>query len=272
MYQRALGGRFETIYVDAFAGSGEVPLDVSSGGLIEDDDDAKNVIVGSAERAVSVEPSFNSYMFIDKRRECIESLRQRFADKPNFGRFNFRVGDANKDVSDLCAQSNWRFKRGVVFLDPFGNQVRWDTIVAIAETRALDLWYLFPAGAGVFRQIGRDGSVDPTHIDSLDRLFGTTDWQSAFVEQAPADDLFGPHVRAERVVTPESAADFMINRMKGVFRGGVLDQKIALGRHAYPSYYLIFAWGNDSPKATQLAERLSKAAIKATDRKYGRAL
>jgi hypothetical protein len=135
----------------------------------------------------------------------------------------------------------------------------------------LDLWYLFPAGLGVFRQISSDGRVDPNQEDSLTKIFGTDQWKNEFLRPSLQEDLFGGTPRNEKVVTAESAADFMIERMKGVFRGGVLDEKIALGRHSgYPSYYLLFAWGNDSPKAKALADKLSKAAIKATDRKYGR--
>jgi hypothetical protein len=41
MYQMALNGKFETSYVDAFAGSGEIPIGESEGGLLEDDEEAK---------------------------------------------------------------------------------------------------------------------------------------------------------------------------------------------------------------------------------------
>ena len=74
----------------------------------------------------------------------------------------------------------------------------------------------------------------------------------------------------KKSLPPESAADFMIKRLKIIFKGGVLEEKIPLGKHAYPSYYLLFAWGNPSEKATSLARRLGKAAVKATDRKHGR--
>jgi three-Cys-motif partner protein len=157
-----------------------------------------------------------------------------------------------------------------VLLDPFGSQVAWDTVEAVAATRALDLWYLFPAGLSVFRQISSDGRVDPTHAPSLTRIFGTDEWQSAFLRPSPQTDLFGGPPRHEKVVTAEGAALFMIERMRQVFRGGVLDVMIPLGnRSGYPLYYLLFAWGNESHKAKELAARLSKAAIKATDRKYG---
>ncbi len=36
----------------------------------------------------------------------------------------------------FCAKRNWKKCRAVVFLDPFGNQVEWKTIEAIARTKS----------------------------------------------------------------------------------------------------------------------------------------
>ncbi|MGF1595230.1 MAG: three-Cys-motif partner protein TcmP [Kiloniellaceae bacterium] len=274
IYQKALSGKFEeTIYVDAFAGSGEVPIGQINSGLLADDDEARNVLVGSAVRAVEVDPPFSRYIFIDKQERCIEALRQRLQGNKNYDRIEFYPGDANELVQVFCKRGEWKSRRGVVLLDPFGSQVAWATVEAIAATRALDLWYLFPAGLSVFRQISSDGRVDSTHEPSLTRIFGTVEWKSAFLRPSAQDDLFGDAPRQEKVVTAESAANFMIDRMKSVFRGGVLDIKIPLGnKRSYPLYYLLFAWGNESPKAKELAMKLSKAAIKITDRKYGRSV
>lgn len=268
MYQKALSNSgLKTLYIDGFAGSGEVPLADHKDGLF--DDDVKTVMAGSAGRALNVSPPFARYIFIDKRKKCIDALKAKFEDNPHGARVNYLVGDANKHVQELCKKEQWRSQRGVVLLDPFGSQVEWSTIEAIAATKALDLWYLFPAGLGVFRQIGKDGTVDPTHEQSITRIVGTENWKTAFMKPSKQDDLFGERTTHEKVVTPESAAEFMITRLKTVFRGGVLDEMIPLGKHAYPSYYLLFAWGNPSKKATVLARKLSKAAVKATDRKHG---
>lgn len=269
MYQKALSKTgFTTIYIDGFAGSGEVPLAEHIDSLF--DEDVEVVIAGSADRALAINPPFSRYVFIDKRQRCIDALTERFADNPNVARISFVSGDANEHVQGICAAQQWRWQRGVVLLDPFGSQVSWETIEAIAATKSLDLWYLFPAGLGVFRQISRSGKVDRTHEASITRLFGTDAWKSAFLKPSAQSDLFGERPSLERAVTPESAALFMVERLKQVFQGGVMDTMIPLGKHAYPSYYLLFAWGNASPKAKALATRLSRAAVKATDRKNGR--
>ena len=269
MYQRALSNTaFRTLYIDGFAGTGEVPLAEIKDDLL--DEEVRTVIAGSADRALKVDPPFGRYIFIDKRKDCIEALKAKFDDSQNAERAAYVVGDANEQIQGICRAEQWRSQRGVVLLDPFGSQVHWEIIEAIAATEALDLWYLFPAGLSVFRQISSDGKVDPTHAPSLTRMYGPNKWQSAFLKPSTQGDLFGDTVSHEKVVTPESAAQFMIECLRSVFKGGVMDEMIPLGKHAYPSYYLLFAWGNASPKATALANRLSKAALKATDRKYGR--
>ena len=269
MYQKALSNRgLQTIYIDGFAGSGEVQNAEHQDGLF--DEEVQTVIAGSANRALGTEPPFARYIFVDKRKRCIDALKSKFEGHPNADRVSYFVGDSNEHIQRICREEKWRLNRGVVLLDPFGSQVHWDTIEAIAATQALDLWYLFPAGLSVFRQISNQGTVDPTHEPSLTRLLGTEDWKTAFLKPSPQGDLFGESVGQEKVVTPESAASFMIERLKKVFKGGVIDEMIPLGKHAYPSYYLLFAWGNSSPKAKALASKLSKAAIKATDRRHGR--
>ena len=269
MYQKALSSTsLKTIYVDGFAGTGEIPLSEHKDDWF--DEEVQTVIAGSAQRALDVSPPFDRYVFIDKRKRCIEALKRKFSSHSNTARVDCRVGDANAQIQQLCGDETWRFQRGVVLLDPFGSQVDWATIEAIAATEALDLWYLFPAGLSVFRQISKDGTVDPTHEPSLTRILGTEAWKTAFLKPSLQTDLFNEPAAQEKVVTPQSAAKFMIERLKTVFKGGVMEEMIPLGKHAYPSYYLLFAWGNSSPKAITLANKLSKASLKATDRKHGR--
>jgi len=72
-----------------------------------------------------------------------------------------------------------------MFLDPFGNQVKWETLDRIGRTPGIDLWYLFPAGLGVLRQISRDGRVQKDAEASLDLLFGPNDWRGNLISRQP---------------------------------------------------------------------------------------
>jgi three-Cys-motif partner protein len=152
-----------------------------------------------------------------------------------------------------------------VFLDPYGNQVKWTTIEAIAKTAGIDLWYLFPAGLGVHRQIGKDAKVHASHEASLDELLGTSDWRNAFIEEQSSQDLFGARKDFAKIATPRSVTQFMIKRMREVFRGGVLDEWLPLGSQGNHMYSLLFAWANPSEKA-QLAGKLAAAVLRSKRR------
>ena len=280
MYQKTVGNMHwaKTYYIDAFAGSGKVPLlEANFEGTLwaeEANDEgfeiAQNFIKGSTQIALEVDPPFDKYSFIEKDKKKLQELSELLKRNTLLNRIDMQVGDANTEVRKICSTMGTK-DRGVIFLDPFGSQVEWETIEAIAATEALDMWYLFPAGLSVFRQISRDGSIHPTHIESINRIFGTEEWRTAFVKIRTVRDLFNQEVETiEKNVTPESAAEFMIERLKTVFKGTVAEFKVPLGKHAYPSYYLLFASGNPSKGARSLTNTLSKAAVKAIEKKNGK--
>jgi three-Cys-motif partner protein len=253
-----------TIYFDAFAGTGEIPGSKESDPLLPLDDRGKGFIVGSARRALGLKNSFSEYVFVEKRHAKVKEL-ERLKAEHSFKADRIRIvhQDANSALQAFCAERDWKKCRAVVFLDPFGNQVEWATIQVIARTKAVDLWYLFPAGLGVHRQVGKDGTVHYTHAPSLDRIFGTSEWRQAFLgDEEGMPDLFQQQERqAKKLVTPASATQFMIKRMKSVFAGGVLDEWLQLGPRGHHSYSLVFAWANPSPGAAK-AGKIAKAVLR----------
>jgi three-Cys-motif partner protein len=258
-----------TIYIDAFAGTGTAPMAVKSEPFLPLGDEAMEFIVGSARRALELELSFSEFVFIEKGRKNareLEQLRAMYPEKAS--RIRVENADANEALQAICARTNWTKARGVVFLDPFGNQPEWKTIEAIARTAAVDLWYLFPAGLGVHRQISGKATYDWDKERSLTRLFGTDDWKREFIsERERSADLFGEtEPTAIKAVTPASATKFMIERMRTVFRGGVLDEWLELGRRGHHSYSLLFACANPSPKANALALKLARAVMRSGKR------
>lgn len=278
MYQNSVGTLdwVKTHYVDAFAGTGEIittkPKNIKESQLfdLENYEEAKTVIKGSTKIALSIEPNFDTYTFIELNKKKINELEENLLNHKHINRINFRRGDANSEVISFCKKLGSK-DRAVVFLDPFGNQVKWETVEAIAKTGKIDLWYLFPSGGGIYRQISKNGRVHFTHEAAITRILGTEDWKNEFIKLHKDRDLFDDFkLTTEKTVDPQSAADFMIKRMKTVFKGTVGDFSIPLGKHAYPSFHLLFASGNPSPPAIKLAKTLSKAAIKASDNNYGR--
>lgn len=100
-----------------------------------------------------------------------------------------------------------------------------------------------------------------THESSLDNLLGTMAWRGAFIEEADSNDLFGPRKELTKTVTPHSVTQYMIERLRSVFKGGVLDEWLPLGANGVHMYSLLFAWANPSPKA-KLAGKLASAVLR----------
>jgi three-Cys-motif partner protein len=256
---------FRLIFFDAFAGTGDVQIG-NDGALLESVDDYSPFIEGSAHRALKLGEAFDEYVFVEKSRSKAKSLEDLKAQYPAIAnRVSVRCADANKALLQFCAETDWIKCRAVVFLDPYGNQVKWSTIEAIAKTHGIDLWYLFAAGLGVHRQIGKDATVHASHERSLDDMLGTRGWRKAFIAEQEGSDLFGAQKHREKIATPASITQFMIQRMRQVFQGGVLDEWLPLGSRGIHMYSLIFAWANPSPKA-KLAGKLAAGVLRSNRR------
>jgi three-Cys-motif partner protein len=191
-YQKVLKNTgLTTIFFDAFAGTGEIPLE-PTGGLFQDVEEAEPFIEGSARRALSVEPPFNRYVFVEKSKRKAAHLARLKAEFPHLAdRITIERADANTAIRDFCEKTNWKRNRAVLFLDPFGNQVGWSTLEVIALTRAIDVWYLFPAHLGINRQISSTAEFDAPKAASLDWVFGTDAWRAEFLATMRANDLWG---------------------------------------------------------------------------------
>jgi three-Cys-motif partner protein len=80
-YQKVLKNKqFTTVFFDAFAGTGDIPIE-ESGGLFEDVEDAQPFIDGSARRALGINPPFDRYVFVEKSKSkaaLLETLKRDF--------------------------------------------------------------------------------------------------------------------------------------------------------------------------------------------------
>lgn len=277
MFTIALKNRnFELLYIDACAGSGaSIPKAVLSGNKQSSDQmplllppegliDADQIIVGSAIRALAVENPFSRYFFNDVKRSNVQALQQEVT--KNFAHLSDRVAitqfDANEMLCRVCDETNWKRTRAVVFLDPFGLQIKYDTLLQLAKTEAVDVWYLVPVFA-MFRQVRGDGEVLADGGRSVDEALGTTDWRDVVaVEQKGQIDMFGegPSVQKKAVDVAwfEKIAQ---DRLKVAFGGRVLDQVLPLGKPGLHEFSLMFAWANPSGPA-RLAAKLASAVLK----------
>ncbi len=250
--------RFTRIYIDAFAGSGDLSLKVAEAPLLESKRQL-DVYAGSARRALAISPPFEKLYFIDADRRNVQAL-QKLADADEANRAVVSHGDANTEVLKICNATNWRRTRGVLFLDPFGNEVEWATLEKIATKTKLDVWYLFPLSS-LYRNapINRD-KLTPDKRTTTTKILGTAKWEEAFYRAPPAPgtlfDLPGTS-RLQRTLNVDGIEDFVKRRLAAVFPL-VLGPKRLYGPRKASLFRLFFALSSDSPKAKALAMRILK--------------
>lgn len=259
-YTTALKNKnFELLYIDAFAGSGDRVEVIPGAPLLGEHE--KNVIYdGSAKIALEISPSFDRYLFIENnpsRYIALEELVNNYPDK------YIRISneDANKVIQEKCNNASWSTNkyRGVIFLDPYGNVVEWETLEAIASTRSLDVWFLFPI-SGVYRQASHDfNSIEEYKKANLNKIFGTDEWERAFYKKEKMPDLFGETEATERIGV-KNIEDWVKNRLEDCFYS-VLDP-LPLPRTGAQLFSLFFCVSNTSDKALGLAIKAANYILK----------
>ena len=254
-------------YIDAFAGTGYrdprregAVTSLSSDLLFPDlaENAPQEYLDGSARLALKTTPRFDRYIFIERsQRRCaqLEALKAEFTElAPDIRIHN---GDANAEIQKMCAL-RWGNRRAVMFLDPYGMQVDWSTIEAIAKTEAIDLWLLFPLGIGVSRLLTKSGQIPPAWGHRLDVLLGTKDWFDEFYRFEAPKTLFDSD--EQRVVRASNnvIGRYFNERLKLIFAGVAERPKVLLNSRKCPLYLLCFAAGNKKGAsiAVKIAEHL----------------
>ncbi|TIP12104.1 three-Cys-motif partner protein TcmP [Mesorhizobium sp.] len=256
-------------YIDAFAGTGSRTVRVAAkdGNLFEEP--VPEHIVqrrGSAQIAIDVLPQFERLVFMDIKPRHVAALRElqgRHSDRD----ITVLQGDANGLIQAEIAWDGWRSTRAVMFLDPYGMNVEWETLKQIAATKAIDVWYLFPL-SGLYRQAAHDlASIDASKERAVTRMLGTDAWKGELYSknQPPIGDLFGEET-TEQLRRNEDVAGlerYVKARLKTVFPE-VLDP-FPLPPNQKPQRFSLFcAISNSSPKAISLARSFGRDILKST--------
>ncbi len=254
--------KFRFAYIDAFAGTGyrtlkqeDNPEELMFPEIAEQE--SQRFLEGSARIALQIKPEFNKYIFIEKDDGRIRELTRLKSEFPLVqNSIEVVQADANSYLQDRCENYTWRHNRAVVFLDPYGMQVEWKTIAAIAGTQAIDLWLLFPLGVAVNRLLKKDGKIDPIIRERLDRLFGATDWYDTFYRTVKMPGLFGEETRIEKIGGFDAIAQYFVKRLKTVFAGVAENPLPLYNSRNNPLYMLCFAAGNPrgAPIAVDIAQ------------------
>ena len=181
-------------YIDAFAGSGlhqirhaEGPVDDAQQLLLQASEFAqeqleqKSLLAGSPRVALEIARPFSHYTFIEKNPDRAAQLQQLATEFDGVRRISIVSEDCNAFLLSRVVSSqkvSWKSHRALVFLDPFGMQVPWSTIEALAATGpgAIEIFLNFPVGMAIQRLLPRKPQFSDEMRLKLDLYFGSDDW------------------------------------------------------------------------------------------------
>ncbi|MBI1927344.1 three-Cys-motif partner protein TcmP [Candidatus Poribacteria bacterium] len=255
---------FRFAYIDAFAGTGyrtrkqdENPDELMFPEIAAPE--MQDFFNGSARLALQVQPRFQKYIFIEKDENRFSELQKLKAEFPSLQNdIELVQFDVNTYLKELCLNRSWKNHRAVLFLDPYGMEVDWDTITGIAQTQAIDLWLLFPLGIAVNRLLKKDGNIDVTMRSKLERFFGVTDWYDAFYQTISTETLFGKEMVTQKKGDFASIKQYFVKRLQTVFTKVANNPLPLYNSRNNPLYLLCFAAGNPrgAPTAVNIAQHI----------------
>jgi len=258
---------FNLIYIDAFAGTGQIQLqaeEVESEQLqldTEEHDIIVNYCEGSVHIALDLESPFDQYVFIEQKEAHARQLAETVNNFPHLSsRIEIVHTNANDFLRAFCEMTDWRNNRCVLFLDPYGLQLEWKTLEAVAKTKAIDTWILFPHAIGVNRLLRKDGNIPEAWRERLDNMFGTSDWHTCFYTRKTYDDLFAGATEDDaKTATLEGIVHYYNERLSSIFEA-VLETPLILARpQGTPLYAFCFACGNKN--GADIAIRIAKHIV-----------
>lgn len=260
---------WKTIYFDGFAGCGSRTGDIHRNRPLFEElniSEESNVYQGSAERVLSLKDNlaFNYYYFIDTDKKALQTLQIRIEEKISESRNRkiiFRKDDVNNQLLELSTAMKRDEKKyaALIFLDPFGMQIEWESIASLEDTRT-DIWILLPTGVIVNRLLDRNAKLE--HIEKLTSFFGLAEQKikEFFYRKETEQTLFGEEERIKKVTGPiEKIAELYVHQLKTIWKFVTGKPLVLLNRKNVPIYHLVFASNNKTAVkiASQIIQRES---------------
>lgn len=249
----------ETIYVDAFAGAGSSRLrqaqqtkdnllDQKAFELLDVETIAavEEYVHGSPLRALSIPFPFDKYFFFDSdpvRALMLEELKQKHVSL----KIDVRVGDANALIAKLIPEIK-RYNRVFAFLDPYGPQLDWKTVSALAHTEVVEVLINLPIHMAINRMLPNSGDVPENWVGEISRVFGSDEWRGA--AYISSKTLMG-----ERLIKAENASEQLLqlyHRNLGKMFKYVSVPRLVRNTRMAPLYYLI--WAGQNVKGFEIAD------------------
>lgn len=251
---------FETIYFDAFAGSGKRnnknPELINQ---LEIEVFEENLYKGAAERVVSMDKKFNYYYFIEKDSKSLKELKDKiFKDYSKKGneKLEFRSEDCNVQIHRLAqAMKNDNKLVALIFLDPFGMQINRESIQSLKDTKS-DVWILLPTGVIINRLLEKNAEL--RNIKKLESFFGMKEQniRNEFYKTEITPTLFGEEMNiVTKVKNPiKKIAKLYIKNMKNIWKYVSENPLVLKNNSGTPIFHFVFASNNEH--ARKIAQQI----------------
>jgi hypothetical protein len=234
---------FKLCYIDAFAGSGIIRI--KSG--IE--------IRGSAVRALNY--PFDKFYFFEEDQTIIENLKCNIREIGREKDVEFHNADCNTFLLEIdkinWIQDNWR---GVIFLDPYAMDLKWDCLNKVSATKVFDVWYLFPFMA-LNRNFYKNGKIPIANKKKINLILGINEneWESKIYSDSPQLSFLDDNIKQKARI--DSIKNLIISRLKQTFPTVSEKAVILRNKTKSPQFLLCFAASNPSKTAGNLSKRVA---------------
>ena len=261
----ALRGKFPQLwYFDAFAGTGERTVRVAArDGDLFDEAIPESVERrrGSASIAIDVDPPFDQIVFVEKRAKSIAALRT-LRDQHKGRNIEVIAGDANCELVEAIGRADWSRTRAAMFLDPYGMNVDWETLKAVASTRAIDVWYLFSL-SGLYRQAARNAeAIDSTKRAAITRILGTDEWERELYAPPAQGDLWDDTAELQRTADVRGLETYVKARLQTIFPAVLPPKALADRQRSHRNSRCFSQCQTQTRPATELATRIASHILK----------
>jgi len=261
---------WQTVYFDGFAGYGKrknynqdenLSLDIFG----SEDEEELFVYEGSVKRVLSLEEPFifDWYYFIDTNSEYIANLEKLKSTVTHIKaeKIIIRESNCNVQLKNLAnALAINKSLAALVFLDPFGMQVRWNSIKQLKDTRS-DIWILVPSGVAINRMLDRKKQLK--NRTKLETFFGLTveEIEDIFYKDISEETLFGSVEGIQKIANPISKIlEIYIRQLKTIWRYVTESPLILRNSKNTPIFHLLFASNNRTALkvASEIVEKEQK--------------
>jgi len=227
-------------YIDGFAGAGD-HISKRSGKLI----------AGSPARALSIQPPFSHYHFVEMNAARAKRL-QSMGDEENVTVYQ---GDCNevllREVFPQCRYED--FRRALCLLDPYELNPNWEVVETAGRMRSIEIFLNFmimDANMNVLWK--KPDSVAPDQAHRMTKFWGDDSWRAAAYRTEQG--LFGP---MEEKTTNEAVVAAYRKRLKEVAGFKYVPEPLPMcNTRGAVVYYLFFA--SQNPTGNKIAEHIFK--------------